>query len=234
MRRALWVLVLTFFATFGCRRKSSSTESPSAGGSTAASSTTGETSPAIARFWKWFSAHASDLRDSPDLQQSMLTIGDEIGKVEKGVFAEIEKGDPDPTLVITADGDRRLFPVVKQIHAARPAVLGWKIVAFRQRMDPGSSFAIEMDGKKLDPATMKVVAQKEGDRLAIVVYVPGFTRLEDYGPAPYVVLDHVVGEYDMETKIGAIDWASTDDAPANARPLTTLPATVDETFPPSP
>jgi hypothetical protein len=37
----------------------------------------------------------------------------------------------------------------------------------------------------------------------------------------------VLGEYDMETKIGGIEFAALDAAPASAKPLTELPAMVD-------
>ena len=105
-------------------------------------------------------------------------------------------------------------------------------MAFRPRSDPADPFVTEMDGKKLDPRTMKVTAASHGEKLDITVFVPGFTTLEQLGGASFIVLDHVVGEYDMETKIGEVQWAALDRAPATARPLFELPALLDKAFPP--
>jgi hypothetical protein len=38
----------------------------------------------------------------------------------------------------------------------------------------------------------------------------------------------------METKIGAIDFTSTDKVPDDARPLSELPAILDKAIPPAP
>jgi hypothetical protein len=173
-------------------------------------------------FWTWFQAHAAELRADKDYQHTMESISAELEKVHPGVFAEIG-GTPngDPKLVISVDGKKDLFPVVQAVYAKRPSVPGWAIVAFRQR-DTGMK--IDMGGKTLDPATITFAAQK-GRLLDLTLYVPAYDKSLDQ--ALFVLLDHVVGEYDMETKIGGIEFAPLDRAPSSARPLTELPAAVD-------
>jgi hypothetical protein len=188
--------------------------------------------PATPAFWKWFQKNAAALRADKNLQRTMETISKELERGHPGVFAEIGGIGTDRMLVISVDGKRELFPAVQEIYAARPTVAGWKIVAFRPRMEPGDPFVINMNGKKLDPKLMKFTGARNGEKLDISVFIPGFTTLEEFGQGSFIVLDHVVGEYDMETKIGGIRWAAIDKAPAPARPLVELPALLDKTFPP--
>jgi hypothetical protein len=143
-----------------------------------------------------------------------------------GIFVEVGEEGGDRELVISADGIRDKFPLVQQVYAARPTVAGWKIVAFRPR--DAKPFAIEMDGLKLDPKLIKFVGQRDGDKLSIAVFVPGFTDDTSMKQALYIVLDHTVGEYDMETKISGIDFAALTKAPRDAKPLTELPSLLDK------
>jgi hypothetical protein len=178
-----------------------------------------------ATFWKWFSAHAAELHGNPDLRAVMESISAELEKAYPGVFVEIGKTGDELMLVISADGIKALFPQVQEIYAARPTVPGWKIVAFRQR-DAG--FAIEMNGTKIEPKTVKFVGTPSEGKLDIEVFLPGFKKDdEEMKKIGFIVLDHMIGEYDMETKIGAIDFGPLAAAPATAKSLSDLPAMVD-------
>lgn len=226
MRAARLLLIVCVVA--GCSKKTAPSE---AQGSGSAPATATPVAPArLTAFWTWFSAHAAELRADKDMRHTMEAISAEIEKEQPGVFAEIGGDGADRTLVLSAGGDKKLFPAVEALYAGRPAsVPGWKIVAFRQRDQMGT---IELGGKKLDPATMKFVAAKENGKLSIIVFVPGFTTNEEFGEGLFIVLDHAVGEHDMESKIGGIDFQALDKASPDARPLAELPALIDKTFPP--
>ena len=185
-------------------------------------------SAATAAFWTWFADHATELANDSGLVRAMTRINDQLQPTHPGIFVELGVEGQRRTLVITADGDRANFAMVQAVYRARPMVAGWNIVAFRQR--DNASTAIEIDGASLDPATMTFVAGREGDKLSIRVYVPAFAG-ERMKVGLYVVLDHIVGEYDMETRIGGIDFAPIEKAPATAQPLRALPALIDATFP---
>ena len=184
-----------------------------------------------ARFWAWFARHAEALRADADLRRSLDRINAELARVHDGVFAEISPGRGEHTLALTADGVIDLFPVVLAIHGARPELAGWRIVAFRQRTDV-AHLVITMDGLTLAPPKMKVVVARAGDRLELTLFVPGFTSAEAMARPLYVVLDHAIGEYDLATKVGTVDFADLDDAPPSARSLLELPALFDQAIPP--
>ncbi|MBK7401248.1 MAG: hypothetical protein IPJ34_34585 [Myxococcales bacterium] len=75
-----------------------------------------------------------------------------------------------------------------------------------------------MNGRKLEPKAMKFIAERHGALFDVTVYVPGFTTREDFGNILFIALDHVVGEYDMETRIGGIEWASRPMPASGLRP----------------
>lgn len=226
MTRWLLVLALGLGACGG--KKEDKAAAPASGSGSATPVVAPATAPTAGRaatFWKWFSDHAAELHAGTNLQATMEAISAELEKAYPGVFAEIGKNGDELTLVISADGIKKLFPDVQEIYAARPTVPGWKVVAFRQR---DASFAVEMNGVKIEPKTVKFVGEPAKGKLDITVYLPGYKPGdENLGKLGFVLLDHTIGEYDMETKIAGIDFAALEAAPATAKPLTELPAMVD-------
>jgi len=179
-------------------------------------------------FWSWFADHGAELRAEPDIRTTMERITAELAKVDPGVVAEIGTDGADRQLVLTADGKRANFPGVQKIYAARPTVPGWTIVAFRQRPKPGSPpLRIDLAGGRISPDDVKFIATPSGSQLDVVLYIPMSGSHDELGTVGFLLLDHTIGEYDSEMKVGQIDFATIDKAPANARPLTALPAVVD-------
>ncbi len=179
-------------------------------------------------FWQWFAENAESLRKDDDMVRTMNRITHQLKSSHDGVIAEIGRDGEAFTLVLSADGIKEYFPAVQELYATRPTVPGWNIVAFRQRSEPAP---LEMNGKKISPDQLKFSSERQGAKLAIKVWVPGFTSDDDMGQLLYLVLDHTIGEYDMETRIGGIELAPLESAPADARALTELPALLDQTFP---
>src|SRR5262249_31390024 len=151
--------------------------------------------------------------------------------VDPGVFAEIAVDKKDRSLILTADGKRELFPLVQALYAARPTVAGWKIVAFRQRMSPDElkGLQFEMEGKKYDPRAITFSAERNRDKLDIEVYSPTEDVSNPAKSMMFTMIDHVIGEYDTETKIGSIDFGPASKRPKTAKPLSALAQLVDET-----
>ncbi len=221
-----WFLILAL-GLGACGGKKDDKVPPAASATPVATTPTPTTPTAngATAFWKWFTDHATELHKTTDLRAVMESISAELEKAYPGVFAEIGKNGDELMLVISADGIKKLFPQVQEVYAARPTVPGWKIVAFRQR-DAG--FAIEMEGKKIEPKTVKFVGTPGEGKLDLDVYLPGFKKDdEEMKKIGFIILDHVIGEYDMETKIGGIEFGALETAPAAAKSLTELPAMVD-------
>jgi hypothetical protein len=46
----------------------------------------------------------------------------------------------------------------------------------------------------------------------------------------FIALDHAIGEYDVDAKLGLIDMLPQTQAPATAKPLAQLPSDVDQAW----
>lgn len=179
-------------------------------------------------FWNWFVDHAPALAKERSMSDVMKQVQRELKKLDRGVIAEIGSAGDDRLLVLSADGDRKVFPMVQQLFAARPAVKGWKIVAFRQREAKRPMPVLSMNDRKLDPATLRYLAVRDHQKLDIQLYVPRYVEGDEaIGLLALLALDHTVGEYDVETKLGAIDLLPIERAPANAHELDDLVGEID-------
>jgi hypothetical protein len=179
----------------------------------------------IKTFWTWFAQNAAALRADDNLERTMTRINEQLEPATPGVFGEIGRDGDKRTLVLTADGAKDLFPLVQQIYAGRPTVEGWTIVAFRPRGTAAEM--LQLGRTEMGLGRLKFVASRDGSKLDVRVFIPKYDGSEDMQKVAYLVLDHTIGEYDMETKIGVIEFDSIDHAPRAAKPLADLPAAVD-------
>lgn len=188
-----------------------------------------------AAFWEWFAKNEVRLAEAAkkDPVAPMNEISDTLEQtVQQGLIAELAV-DSTPgaksTVVISADGDKKLFPRVKAVVAAAPALTRWKVVAFRQRRSPDET--LELGGKAYSVAdfSFREVA-RGGGRVDVEISVRGMKAKNDrdFMQVTFILLDGIVGEYDMETKVGALELVPRPEKPAKGlRPLTELAAVVD-------
>jgi hypothetical protein len=229
-RVAMFVVVLIIGCGKGSHERGQSGSGQSGSGQSGSNQIVEPAAPTsrITAFWTWFVQHAAELEKEPDIQKCMERISDETAKIDPGLIGEVALEGKTRQLVLTADGKRELFPLVKATFDARPAhIEGWSVIAFRPRDNRTQGMTIEIGGQKVDAKLVKFEAAPSGHKLDVVVYIPHFTTMEEMGTIGFLLLDHTVGEYDMETKIGGVDFMSLDKAPRTAKPLTELPAQVD-------
>jgi len=180
-------------------------------------------------FWTWIAAHVGDLRaitrgDEPIMDE----LAARLRAVDPGLAFEVGVGTAPFELIISADGVRDKFPVVQRLVAAAPPITGLEPIAFRPRKS--ADFGIRIEGIELGAGDVWFTATPAGATLDVVLYVRGLdgTRDDVRKYATYVLLDTLLGEYDVETRLGGIEWRAAPTAPAAPlRPLTELPAEVD-------
>lgn len=187
-----------------------------------------------AQFWTWFSfeeAHLADRAVGKEGVSVMLEITRQVESVVPGVKAELQIGQTGQphTLVLTVNGDTKLFPAVQKLAAGAPSLKRWKVVAFRQRKALPPSLQFGDVTVNRDDVLFKETGRANG-KLDLEVRVKGLTPANERAmdQAVFVFIDHAIGEYDTETKLAAIDIkamaVATDDT---LQPLTALPALVD-------
>src|SRR5215204_4806066 len=86
------------------------------------------------RFWKWFEDNAGSLarvKSGNDPILPKVTL--ELGKVHPGLDFEMGSDDNDQLeFIVSANGIKRVFPIVEQLVVCAPTLPNWKIIAFRQ------------------------------------------------------------------------------------------------------
>ncbi|MGV3620987.1 MAG: hypothetical protein ACO1OB_09220 [Archangium sp.] len=181
-----------------------------------------------ADFWKWVGAHVAELKAVKTGQEPVVTeLSAELEKAAPGLVFELGVGTDPFEFVISADGIKDRFDDVKRLTGNAPQIPGMKVIAFRPRKTI-DGFEMHIGSLQLAAADVKYVSRQSDGKTSLDLYVEGFNAetKEDVTRAGFVLLDATIGEYDMETKIGAIEFHGMP-APEGSKPLPSLPAELD-------
>jgi len=199
------------------------------------------------KFWEWFTANEARYRTlqagAPEQDALFNELTRRLYRVQKGLqFAFDTPNGEDPSaapreFVLSADGNRALFPAVQRLAAAAPppeALPGWKVVAFRPRMRSLDGVALQFGEMRVGADDLWLHLRPRGDTIDIDLYLRGLTEGTDrqIQMACLLLLDYALGEYDVETKVGALDIHPLPDDPSAAglTPYPRLPEEFDARF----
>jgi hypothetical protein len=194
-------------------------------------------------FWSWFAKAAPKIaRDyaafvrgggAPDVL--LKDVGKQLRRYSPGLVAEIGKAGETFDLVISADGIRaNIEPVLALVRAA-PQIAGWKVTAFRSRKTLAAA------NLQLGPLTLhrSDVRFRLGDlddgHCDLIIAFREKILPPDMDPAfpGFLLTDIALGEYDVMTRIGAVDFAVFDAVTlGDFLPFDQLPEQLDRQFPP--
>ena len=186
-------------------------------------------------FWKWFEKNQEELFGfEKDREAIFDRLGNALHKVHGDLTFEFGPVQKDGTreFVISAAGIKATFPSVEALYAAAPKFPKWTILKYRQRRFPIND--IEYAGHKVKSADVHYAIFKDEDpkKVGIMIFLDGYTEEEKrsvWGQIGYLFLDEALGEYDVETNVGAIVFFSRQSKYfEDARPLSELPAHFDE------
>ena len=171
-------------------------------------------------FWTWFQANKADF---PPTSEFDAAYGDKLSgrltSIKSGLVYEIAiLDDAENELIISGDGITELIPFVQGLVDAAPAIDGWKIIAFRPRMDDYAGFTLNFGERQFDPKKLWCWSRVEDGNFDVVIYHAEYSdeirNLLVNGT--YVLLDMALGEYDVMTGIRYIDHRELPDDPAAA------------------
>jgi hypothetical protein len=151
---------------------------------------------AISTFWSQFLKRSSDLAcvGSADsaAYEALLEL---LQQVDPGLYLELSVDPAECELIVSADGDRELFPLARRVVAAAPAVAGWAIRALKPKLGfPETTrwedLIVRIDSIVFDPVDL------DGDELGLRIFVPGIAEsdIDDAHNAVLRALDHGLGE----------------------------------------
>lgn len=166
-------------------------------------------------FWKWFTKHQQELYHFEDNQNALF---DELSKRLKNVnenlvfeFSPI-RDNGIREFSISADGIKAVFPFVIEVIEQAPDLINWEFYAFRQRV-PGDDIIINFE-KDIKLSYSDIYfrygedEEKIGVELNIRNYDPEIIAIKS---AVFILLDGLIGEYDMETRISWIEFVALDE-----------------------
>ncbi|KRD47780.1 hypothetical protein ASE52_10135 [Acidovorax sp. Root275] len=166
-------------------------------------------SPEIAAFWRDFSDAQASLQAQP-LRGRVESANALIERHLSGLALEMSGGDGDAVvdLIVTAHGSTENFPLLMQVVAAAPVLQSYRVRAFRERTTQ-PDFPIGMDGFELATSEVLVACGQDDGQAALEIRF-GREIPEDYRDharnMAFIMLDHVLGEYDFAVKVGAVDF----------------------------
>ena len=197
-----------------------------------------EATKAAAReaFWSWFRDNTAFLQTyAEDTPTVIAAVGRRLDAVSRDLAFEMGQADDGVyEFIVSAEGIRAVFPEVIALTKAAPSVPGWRILAFRPRKPGGPGQVVRYEGAELGAGALWYRAARQEDKVDLALAVEGQDKDGArglLGPV-FLLLDATLGEYDVSTRIGVIDFEDcpADPAAAGLSPLADLPGEVDRTF----
>ena len=154
-------------------------------------------------FWQWFQQNDQRLARSESNVELVTEINDHLKQVNPDLTCTIgPKTEGQREFIISADGLREVFPAVISLADHAPKSERWQIIKFRQASSPQ---VLNFEGLSLEPKDCYFDCEPENDMVKLTLYVKGYDAEPKMAALALLMLDHLLGEYDVETKIGTID-----------------------------
>jgi hypothetical protein len=180
-------------------------------------------------FWKWFEENTplifnfeKDQERIFDLLQGELHKIDENLVFEFGPIIENKR-----EFIISADGIKDSFNSVEELYELRPDLPEWIIIKFRPRRE--ITYNTSINDIMISPEDIYYKLFKDETKVGILLFIKNYDKDNKiYMQLAYLFLDGALGEYDMETKVGWIEFSdfNSEHFP-NAFPSNTLAENFD-------
>ena len=163
-------------------------------------------------FWKWFTNHQQELYHFENNQDKLFDkLSARLKSVNEHLTFEFSPIRENGTreFSISADGIKEGFPAVIDLIEKAPDLINWEFYAFRQRI-PGDEIIIKFGNDiKLGYSDIFFRYGEDEEKIGIEL------NIKNYEPevkgAVFILLDGLIGEYDMETRISWIDFVALDE-----------------------
>jgi hypothetical protein len=154
-------------------------------------------------FWDWFADRQKDYYMDSVNTELYNQLSRQLHKVDPGLTFEFSPihDDGSKELMISAAGIKERFPVVIKLVNKAPTFKKWKIQAFRQRV-PDNYDRVNYGNLILSYDDIYFRSEKDGDKIGVEFFIKNYKDNNEYGNAIFLLLDQLLGEYDVETKIG--------------------------------
>ena len=160
-------------------------------------------------FWSWFTKNSSNLFSFEKDQEKIFDeLSAQMSKVNSDLtfeFGPIENNKRD--FVISAGGIKASFPAVEKLYESRPDLKEWNFIKFRPRR--ATIHTIQFQDIKIAPTDVKFAIFKDNtpNNIGILLFINWYNENDrsKYSQIGYLYLDEIIGEYDVEMSVGAIE-----------------------------
>lgn len=185
-----------------------------------------------AEFWSWFEKNREAYFELDENSYEILfnKLGVQLSKYHKEVTFEfgVELKEGKREFIISADGMLPAFPAVQQLVEAAPSLDQFEIVAFRQRESSEQEVCFEDVILETKDVFFTSEHNSELNCLDIVMYIKGYREEDDnFIGAAFIMLDSLIGEFDVGTKLGDIQFEAYEGQ-NDVRPILELVTLVDD------
>jgi hypothetical protein len=184
---------------------------------------------AIVEFWDLFRLRAAALAaiesaDDPTYDELL----EKLHRIDPGLYFELSSNPGACELIVTAEGERDLFPLARTVVGAAPMVDGWTI----QALKPKLGFPVTTQWENLTLVIADIAfdpVECDGGKLGLRIFVPGLDPkdAEDAHNALLRAMDHGLGE---EMFAEAIQGTEVHPMPAGATASNFIPLVELEAF----
>lgn len=162
------------------------------------------------QFWDWFVSRSTDyLELTKDRDELFDELEDKLGKVHDNIVFVFsgERINGTREFIISADGIKEVFPSVIKLVDAAPQIPNFEIIAFRQpSTQPVNEIGIRMGDFDLHGSDMFFRYADDDRKLGVELNVRDLEEGNtDQIQMIFILLDAILGEYDVEMYIGWID-----------------------------
>jgi hypothetical protein len=125
-------------------------------------------------FWQWFVTYQNRSSGGSVYSDMVESITTTLQSVDRRLGIEISEPNSGGVrdMIITANQNKSLFPLVEALVEAAPQIKGWRFIALKP--ERGFAFRFLQDGHDLSPTDWSfMVLRDESGRLGIRLYIPG-------------------------------------------------------------
>lgn len=183
----------------------------------------------IVAFWDAFELNAAELAQASSADTPVYDeLLDMLQEIHEGLFIEFSTSPGECELIITAEGEKALFPLVEEITAAAPAVDGWRIFALKPKL--GFPEFIQWEGYQLSIEDVVFDSmENESGELGLFLLVPDLAD-EDADNAHDALLraiDHGLGEREFAEAVAFTEIAALEESADEFISLTDLESFIE-------
>lgn len=185
------------------------------------------------RFWKWFAKNEARLFHFEDDQETVFSeLGEQLRAVHPDLAFEFGpvRQDGKRDFVISADGLLRAFDAVETLVAKASRLERWSWIKFRQR--GGSHVEFTFEEITVNTEQVRYEMSSRGNHVDVTIYFRDYRqeRHATYEQSAFLILDHLLGEFDVVTRVAYVRAAAEQPGPRDRKPLCALPAEFDAYF----